>query len=307
MSAIIVAALYKFVTLKDYKELQTSLLKVCQDHGIKGTLLLAEEGINGTVAGSRKGIDGMLAYLSSDKRFEGWEYKESFAEKMPFYRLKVRLKKEIVTLGVPGVDPHQNVGEYVDPKDWNDLISDPEIIVLDTRNTYEYDIGTFKGALNPETETFRAFPDYVRKKLNPQKHKKVAMFCTGGIRCEKASAFMLSEGFENVYHLKGGILKYLEEVSKDKSLWEGDCFVFDHRTAIAHGLEISSTETCFGCRYPITQEDKQSEKYKEGIHCPHCYDKLTPKQIASASARHHQMQLAKERGTQHLGRSIRSL
>ncbi len=303
MTDIVVAALYHFATLEDYKDIQEPLFELCRKNGVKGTLLLAQEGINGTIAGSRAGIDQVLAYLRSDTRLSALEHKESSAEKMPFYRMKVRLKKEIVTLGVEGVDPNKVVGEYVDPQDWNALISDPEVIVLDTRNTYELDIGTFKGAINPLTETFREFPAYVRENLDPKKHKKVAMFCTGGIRCEKASSFMLNEGFEHVYHLKGGILKYLEEVPQEKSLWEGECFVFDHRTAIGHGLELSKTATCFGCRHPVTEEDQASPKYKEGVHCPHCFDKLTPKKMAAATHRHEQIKLAEKRGTQHIGLS----
>lgn len=302
MSKIVVAALYKFVTLEDYKELQKPLLALCEDNGIKGTLLLAYEGINGTVAGSRQAIDNLCTYFNADARFHGLEYKESFADELPFYRMKVRLKKEIVTLGVPGVDPNKEVGEYVAPEDWNEVIADPDVVVIDTRNAYEYDIGTFKGALNPNTETFRAFPEFVRKNLDPKKHKKVAMFCTGGIRCEKASSFMLKEGFEKVYHLKGGILKYLENVPQEKSLWDGDCFVFDHRTAVVHGLDVSKTETCFGCRHPVSEGDKVSTKYREGVHCPHCFDKMTPEQIASAAERHRQVELARKRGTSHLGR-----
>ncbi len=297
---IVVAALYKFVTLTDYQEIQPRLLAVCQDADIKGTLLLAKEGINGTIAGSREGIDAVIAYLRSDERFADLEWKESFCQDNPFLRMKVRLKKEIVTLGVPGTDPNDSVGEYVDPQDWNDLISDPDVVVVDTRNDYEYEIGSFKGAIDPNTETFREFPKYVRDNLDPAKHKKVAMFCTGGIRCEKASSFMLNEGFENVYHLKGGILKYLETVPEDQSLWEGECFVFDGRVGVKHGLEQGDYDQCYGCRHPITEDEKQSPLYMKGVCCPKCHDKTTPAQKKRFTERQNQIDLAKERGEKHL-------
>jgi len=231
MSGVIVAALYKFVTLEDFHELREPLLDACREAETCGTLLLAREGINGTIAGSRAGIDRVLAYLRSDPRLADLEHKESVDESMPFYRMKVKLKKEIVTMGVPGIDPNEAVGTYVSPGDWNELLSDPEVLLIDTRNDYEYGIGSFRGAIDPRTTTFREFPEFVRTHLDPRKQKKVAMFCTGGIRCEKASAFMLKEGFEEVYHLQGGILKYLEEVPEQDSIWEGECFVFDNRVA----------------------------------------------------------------------------
>lgn len=301
-SKIVVAALYKFVSLEDFKEIQPRLLEKCQAAGIKGTLLLAHEGINGTIAGSREGIDAVLNYLRSDERLFDLDWKESYCEENPFYRMKVRLKKEIVTLGVPTVDPNRVVGTYVSPQDWNNIISDPEVVVVDTRNDYEYEIGTFKGAHDPQTETFREFPEYVKKNLDPKKHKKVAMFCTGGIRCEKASAFMLDEGFEEVYHLKGGILKYLEEVPQKESLWEGDCFVFDGRVGVTHGLEVGKYDQCYGCRHPITEEEKASEKYMLGVCCPKCFDKTTDDQKKRFADRQYQMKLAKERGEKHIAR-----
>lgn len=298
----VVAALYKFVSLEDFKDIQPVLLSECQEAGLKGTLLLAREGINGTIAGSREGIDRVLAFLRADDRLATLDWKESHCDENPFYRMKVRLKKEIVTLGVPTVDPNRVVGTYVKPKDWNDIISDPDVIVVDTRNDYEYEIGTFKGAHDPQTETFREFPKYVRENLNPQTHKKVAMFCTGGIRCEKASAFMLDEGFEEIYHLEGGILKYLETVPKEESLWEGECFVFDGRVGVKHGLEVGEYDQCYGCRHPITQEEKESEKYMLGVCCPKCFDKTTDVQKKRFSDRQLQMQLAKERGEKHIAR-----
>ena len=301
VSNYIVAALYKFASLPDYRELQPALLDFCVGHDLKGTLLLAEEGINGTVAGSREAIDALMAYLRSDPRLADIEHKESFAEKTPFYRMKVRLKKEIVTLGVPGINPNNKVGTYVAPEDWNALISDPDVIVIDTRNDYEYDIGTFKGAIDPHTTTFREFPDYVEKHLDPAKHKKVAMFCTGGIRCEKASSFMMEQGFEEVYHLQGGILKYLENVPAEESLWQGECFVFDQRVAVRHGLELGEYDQCHACRHPLSPEEMQSPQYVAGISCPYCHDKLTAEKRASVAERQKQISLAKRRGEAHLG------
>ena len=302
MSEIVVAALYKFASLPDYKDMQAPLLARCHEHGIKGTLLLAQEGINGTVAGSREGIDALLQYLRTDERLADIDHKESFAETMPFYRMKVRLKKEIVTLGVPGIDPNKKVGTYVPPKRWNSLISDPDVLVVDTRNAYEYEIGTFKGAIDPHTETFREFPEFVHKNLDPAKHKKVAMFCTGGIRCEKASAYMLEQGFEEVYHLQGGILKYLEEVPAEESLWEGECFVFDQRVAVKQGLELGDYALCHACRHPVSPEDKLSPEYQEGVSCPHCYAQLSEEKRRSAAERQKQVELALQRGDMHLGK-----
>lgn len=281
--------------------MQSGLLEFCLLQKIKGTLLLAEEGINGTVAGSREGIDALLTYLKKDPRLADLDHKESFADEMPFYRMKVRLKKEIVTLGVPGVDPNEKVGTYVAPQDWNAIISDPEVVVIDTRNSYEYDIGTFKGAVDPKTETFREFPEYVSRNLDPQKHKKVAMFCTGGIRCEKASSFMLQQGFEEVYHLQGGILKYLETVPEEESLWEGECFVFDERVSVKHGLHEGSYEFCRACRQPIGEKEKASPLYQHGVSCPHCHGTKSEEQLKSAAERQKQIDLAKKRGEKHIG------
>lgn len=228
----VVAAFYHFTDLPDYESLQAPLKQFCDDRQLKGTILLAKEGINSTIAGKREAIDALLAYLRSDPRLQDLEHKESYCQGIPFQRMKVRLKKEIVTLGVPDIDPRHRVGKYVEPKDWNALIADPEVIVIDTRNSYEVEFGTFKGAVDPNIEVFGQFPNYVKEQLDPEKHQKVAMFCTGGIRCEKASAYMLSQGFREVYHLKGGILKYIEEVPPEESVWEGECFVFDDRVSI---------------------------------------------------------------------------
>ena len=281
--------------------MQAGLLDFCLSQSIKGTLLLAEEGINGTVAGSRIGIDALIARLKSDVRLADLEHKESLAVDMPFYRMKVRLKKEIVTLGVPGINPNNRVGTYVAPEDWNALISDPDVVLVDTRNDYECDIGTFRGALDPHTATFREFPAYVGNNLNPAKHKKVAMFCTGGIRCEKASSFMLEQGFEQVYHLQGGILKYLEKIPAAESLWEGECFVFDHRVAVGHGLQVGEYDLCHACRQPVSPQDQASEQYVVGISCPRCHGTLSEEKRARAAERQKQTQLARKRGRAHIG------
>ena len=301
MDKVIVAALYKFVALEDFHQLREPLLDRCIAAGTRGTLLLAHEGINGTIAGSREALDEVLAYLRSDPRLADLEHKESVDDHMPFYRMKVKVKKEIVTMGVPGIDPNQRVGTYVRPRDWNELVNDPEVLLIDTRNDYEYGIGTFRGALDPRTTTFREFPAYVRATLDPRKHKKVAMFCTGGIRCEKASAFMLNEGFEEVYHLQGGILKYLEEVPEQDSTWEGECFVFDNRVAVNHRLEKGQYDQCYGCRHPITEQDKLSDKYQKGVCCPSCYDTLSDEQKARFRERQKQVELARQRGEAHVG------
>jgi len=307
-SKYLTTALYYFVNLQNFFKLRNPLLQFCQSRDIKGTLLLANEGINGTVAGSEKSISELLHYLKTDLLFEGkfkdLSHKESWSDKHPFYRMKVKLKKEIVTLGVPGVSPTKVVGKYVNPKDWNAIISDPEVVLIDTRNDYEYAIGTFKNALNPKTNTFREFPEYVKKHLDPKKHKKVAMFCTGGIRCEKASSYMISEGFDEVYHLEGGILKYLEEVKPEESLWQGECFVFDQRVAIKHGLEVGEYDQCYACRYPLSANDMKSEKYIPGISCPHCYNQHTPKKMKALTERQRQVILAKKRGEEHIGKKL---
>lgn len=273
----VVAAFYKFVRLPDFAEKREPLLSHCQAQGIKGTILLAVEGINGTIAGDREGIDSVLEFLRSDPRLVDLEHKESHADFQPFDRMKVRLKKEIVTLGLPQIDPLVRVGTYVSPQAWNELISDPEVIAIDTRNDYEVSIGTFKGAKNPQTASFREFPEYVRHNLDPKKHKKVALFCTGGIRCEKATAFMIAEGFSEVYHLKGGILKYLAEVPPAESLWEGECFVFDQRVALSQGLELGTHEMCSACGHPISEDDRNSPYYQEDVSCPYCFDRLSDK------------------------------
>jgi len=301
MSQVVVCALYKFVTLDNHVDLKTPLLDFMLSNEVRGTLLLAKEGINGTVAGSRKAIDALLDYLRRDPRLAELSYKESFTNEMPFLRTRVKLKKEIVTMGVEGIDPRHVVGTYVKPKDWNALISDPDVVLVDTRNDYEVQVGTFKNALNPDTESFREFPQYVKDNLDPKKNKKVAMYCTGGIRCEKSTAYLKQQGFEEVYHLEGGILKYLEEVPAEETLWEGECFVFDERVTVNHQLEKGIYDQCNACRMPITQQDKLSDHYQHGVSCPHCFDKTTAEQKARFTEREKQMELAEQRGEAHIG------
>lgn len=301
----VVCALYKFVALADFIDLQSIVLKQLNQYKIRGTLLLAEEGINGTIAGSQLSINSFLNWLQGDERFCDIDYKLSYHDKAPFHRTKVKLKKEIVTMGVDGIDPNKIVGTYVEPEDWNELINDPETILVDTRNEYEYGIGSFKNAINPHTETFREFPQYVEENLDPVKHKKIAMFCTGGIRCEKASAFMKQQGFDEVYHLKGGILKYLEKTEAKENLWEGECFVFDDRVAVNQSLNKGKYDQCHACRHPITEEQKQSEHYIAGVSCPLCYDSLSEEQKTRFAEREKQVQLAKARGETHIGSDSR--
>ena len=297
----VVAAIYKFVVLDDCQALRDSLLTVMRDHEVRGTLLLAKEGINGTVAGTRQAIDRLMAHLRSDSRFDQLRYKESYSDKIPFHRTMVKLKKEIVTMGVPDTDPNQLVGTYVKPKDWNQLISDPSVTVIDTRNKYEVGVGTFRNAVSPDTDSFRQFPKYVTEKLDPAQHKRVAMFCTGGIRCEKATAYLKEQGFEDVYHLEGGILQYLKDVPETDSLWEGECFVFDRRVAVGHGLQQGCHDICYACRYPISEQDKTEDTYVKGVSCPHCHDSTTAQQRKRFQDRQTQVQLAEVRGEQHIG------
>lgn len=307
MSQITVCALYKFVRLENFENLKPSLVATMEDNEVKGTLLLAEEGINGTIAGPQEGIDNVLNFLEQDSRLSPLSFKVSYNTENPFQRTKVKLKKEIVTMGVEGIDPTLTVGTYVKPKDWNALISDPDVLLVDTRNDYEVEIGTFKNAINPDTETFREFPAYVEKNLDKNKHKKVAMFCTGGIRCEKSTAYLKEQGFEEVYHLEGGVLKYLEEVPQEDTMWEGECFVFDSRVAVNHNLEQGQYDQCFACRFPITEEEKQSEHYVKGVSCPRCIDKYSDEQRAGFRERERQVNLAKERGESHIGGDVKHI
>jgi len=296
-----ICALYKFTRLDDFEEIQSSLKLFLDYLNIRGTLLLAREGVNGTIAGDNDSIMKSLDYLQKDERLAGLEYKLSYSEKPPFKRLKVKLKKEIVTLGVSDIDPTHSSGTYVKPADWNELINDPDVVLIDTRNNYEFEIGSFKGSINPNTETFREFPAYTKNNLEKYRDKKIAMFCTGGIRCEKSTAYLKSKGFENVFHLQGGILKYLEEVKEDESLWEGECFVFDDRVAVKHNLELGKYDQCHACRFPITEEDKEHPHYEKGASCSRCYGTKNSSQVNRYREREKQVQLAKARGESHIG------
>lgn len=284
-----VAALYRFVNVTDLEKHQEALRSIEEKFDICGTILIAPEGINGTIGSSNGGVEAALDYL--DKHFEimRGEVKFSTASKRPFLRFKVRIKKEIVTLRQPQADPSKMVGTYVEPQVWNKLTSDPDVILLDTRNDYETKIGIFKGAIDPHIQNFTEFVDYVRANLDPAKHKKIAMFCTGGIRCEKASSFMLNEGFEEVYHLKGGILKYLETIPVEQSTWDGECFVFDRRVGVGHGLTEGTARICYGCRATLTPEDRQHPLFEEGVKCHQCAPSLDENAIAAKRARHYQM------------------
>ena len=274
---IVVAALYKFVALPDYRALRAPLLAVCQQAGVRGTLLLAGEGINGTIAGSRAGIDAVVGHLRSDPRLADLAPRESLAPAIPFKRLRVRAKKELISIGVSGVDPTRP-GVYVEPEQWNALIADPDVRVIDTRNVYEIEIGTFRGAEDPGTEAFSDFPAYVSARLDPARDRKLAMFCTGGIRCEKATAYLLEQGFSEIYHLRGGILHYLETVPSEQSQWEGECFVFDERVSVRHGLAPGAYDACKGCGRPLAESDRQSDLFEEGVSCPRCAHTLTEAQ-----------------------------
>lgn len=301
MSSFTVCALYKFVRLENFEALKPDLLDLMLTLNVRGTILLAHEGINGTISGAQAAVDQVLAHLNADARLNPIDCKFSYHDNLPFLRTKVKLKKEIVTMGCENIDPNRSVGTYVEPKDWNSLISDHNVLLIDTRNDYECEIGSFKNAINPETESFREFPTYASEHLDPDKHKKIAMFCTGGIRCEKSTAYLKEQGFEEVYHLKGGVLKYLEEIPEEESLWEGECFVFDDRVAVDHQLEKGSYDQCHACRYPITEEDKTHLHYQRGVSCHRCFDKLSDQQKQRFAEREKQMQLAQERGEQHLG------
>ena len=305
-SPTIAAAFYHFATLPDYAEKRAPLKALCDERQVSGTILLAAEGVNGTIAGAPGDVRAVLDHLRADPRLAALEHKESPAARQPFHRMKVRLKREIVTLGVPGLDPVSQAGQYVDPADWNTLIDDPDVVLVDTRNDYEVAIGSFPGALNPATRSFRELPDWVER--HPElRGKKVAMFCTGGIRCEKSTALLRSRGFEEVYHLKGGILKYLETVPAQENRWQGECFVFDERVAVGQGLAPGSHTLCRACRHPLGPDERASPLYEEGIACPHCHHTLNPERRASLSERQRQVELAERRGERHVGARIEAM
>jgi UPF0176 protein len=292
---IVIVAMYQFVQLDDFMQMKPLLLKICGENNIKGTILLAHEGLNGTIAGSQTGIDNLLAYLHAEPRFKTMNYKKSYTNTSPFRRLKVRIKQEIVTMGMPETDPGELSGKRVDAYQWNKLIKDPDIITLDTRNVYEHEVGTFENAISPGTYKFRDFPKFVDINLDPQKHQKIAMFCTGGIRCEKASNYLLKNGFKEVYHLDGGILKYLETVKKKDSLWLGECFVFDERVAVDEDLMPGSYVQCHACRRPLKNSDLKSSLYEVGVSCHHCHGKHEAKKIEGLRERQRQFEMINRR------------
>ncbi len=299
-SPFVIIAIYRFVRLDNFEEFREPLLQIMTDNRIRGTILLAAEGINGTVAGDETSIEILLDYLRRDERLCDFDCKRSYDTEMPFYRSCIKLKPEIVTMGVADIDT-ANRGNYVKPTDWNRLISNPEVTLIDTRNDYESAIGSFAKAFHSSTKSFREFPAYVKQNLNPHIHRKVAMFCTGGIRCEKSTAYLKQLGFDEVYHLQGGILKYLEQVPQSESLWQGECFVFDNRVSVNHDLDKGSFDQCHACRLPITVADKASEKYQPGVSCPACYETTSSRQRERFREREKQVQLARSRGERHFG------
>ncbi len=300
MTGSVIAALYAFAPLPAYESLQAPLQELCAQNQIVGTLLLAAEGVNGTVAGPAEGIENLLAHLRQQPGLEALEAKYATASQAPFGRMRVRLKQEIVSMGVPGIDPLEQVGTYVEPEDWNALVDDPEVLLVDTRNAYEVRIGTFVGAVDPGTESFRDFPAWVAENVDPSRHKKVAMFCTGGIRCEKATSLLLREGVAEVFHLKGGILRYLEKTAPEQSRWRGECFVFDRRVAVDHALRPGRHVLCFGCLEPLSPEETEHADYEAGVSCHRCAGRLDDQTRARRRERMRQIAAAKARGEQHL-------
>ena len=299
-----VATFYQFAQLPDCLDWQKKLRTRCKKLNVLGTIILAEEGINGTISSSADGIEAIMDFIKKDPRFSNLTYRLSITPRQTFYRIRVAVRDEIVTLGDSSINPNEQVGKYVEPENWNDIITDPEITVIDTRNDYEIEIGSFKNAVDPDTQTFGQWDEYVEKKLSDHKEKKIAMFCTGGIRCEKASSHLIKKGFKEVYHLKGGILNYLEKIEPENSLWDGECFVFDHRVSVVHGLKDGNAKICFGCRWPLQEKDLESEKYEPGVCCPHCADKLDPVRRASLVERNRQIQIARKKKRDHLGQDV---
>jgi len=298
---MIVVTFYQFIELDNLEQLRDRARDKAQSLNIKGTILLATEGINVTIAGEQENINQFLEFLQQDKRFVDLNPKLSYSETQPFHRLKVKIKPEIITMGMDDLQPKIQTGQHVDPEMWNEIICDPEVLVIDTRNEYEYKVGTFQNAISPQTDKFREFPEFVDHYLDPNQHKKIAMFCTGGVRCEKASAYLLEQGFDEVYQLNGGVLNYLQTVPSEESLWQGECFVFDSRVAVNDNLETGNHQMCYGCRHPLSEADRHSEKYQPGICCPYCYDDLTKQQRDRFAERWRQQQLAKQRNEKHVG------
>jgi len=305
MNQFLTAAFYKFVELPDFAERKPPLLAICAENGVLGNILLAEEGINGTIAGAPAGVKAVLAWLRSHTPFADLQHKEAYADHAPFYRMKVRLKREIVSMGVPEVHPGLMAGQYVKPQDWNRLLDDPDVVVVDVRNDYEVGIGSFEGALNPHTHSFTELPQWVQQASAPGQplcgKPKVAMFCTGGIRCEKSTALLRAQGFDEVYHLEGGILKYLETVPESESRWHGQCFVFDERVSVGHGLVPGDYELCRSCRHPLGEEDRASPHFVRGVSCARCHDSRSDAEKRSLLERERQVTLARERQQPHIG------
>ena len=287
-----VISFYKFVKINNPKKLRKSLLDILLNEDVVGTFLIAKEGINATVSGSDISLKKIMKFLDKQKGFNDIEYKHSCSIKRVFKRLKIKVKDEIVALGKKEIDPSKTTGNYIEPRNWNKLIADPDVLLIDTRNTYEIKIGTFLGAENPNIKNFRDFPNFVKKKLNSKKNQKIAMFCTGGIRCEKASSYLLEKGFKDVYQLKGGILKYLEQNTKKNSRFKGECFVFDERVSVNKKLKNGKYQQCYACRMPISKDDISSIHYKKGISCPHCFSKTSKRQKNRFAERQNQINLS---------------
>jgi UPF0176 protein len=295
---------YQFADLPDFQEWKIRLEDLGEKEKVLGTIILGKEGINATICGSEDGVRKFMAFIRADERFAEMPSRSTFTSRETFYRLRVAIRDEIVTLGVPGIDPTEVVGQYVEPEDWNTLITDPDILLVDTRNDYEVELGTFKGALDPNTQNFSEWPDFAKDSLSNSPKRKVAMFCTGGIRCEKASSHLLQNGFDEVYHLRGGILHYLEKIDPEESQWEGECFVFHHQVSVTHGLKDGEAVLCFGCRWPLTEEDLSSPDYEKGVSCPKCHGGLSDRKRESLRERQRQIELARKRRETHIGRKM---
>lgn len=295
---------YQFTDLPDFQEWKIRLEDLGAKENVLGTIILGKEGINATICGPEDGVRNFMTFIRADERFADLPSRSTLTSRETFYRLRVAIRDEIVTLGVPGIDPTEVVGQYVEPEDWNALITDPEVLLVDTRNDYEVELGTFKGALDPNTQNFSEWPDFVKDSLANSSKRKVAMFCTGGIRCEKASSHLLQNGFDEVYHLRGGILNYLEKVAPEESQWEGECFVFNHQVSVTHGLKDGKAALCFGCRWPLTDDDLSSPDYEKGISCPKCNGSMSDKKRESLRERQRQIELARKRKESHIGRKM---
>ena len=299
-----ITTFYQFADLPDFEEWKRQLEELGEKEQVLGTVILGKEGINATLSGPEDGVRTFMSFIRADKRFADMPSRSTFTSRQTFYRLRVVIRDEIVTLGVPGINPSEVVGKYVEPEDWNALIDDPDVLLVDTRNDYEVELGTFKGALDPDTQNFSEWPDFVKDYLKKSPKRKIAMFCTGGIRCEKASSHLLQNGFEEVYHLKGGILNYLEKIGPEESLWEGECFVFNHQVSVTHGLKDGQAVLCFGCRWPLSDDDRSSPDYEEGVSCPKCNKELSDAKRESLRERQRQVELAHQRQESHIGRKM---